>query len=359
VGRIIIAFVYIGKLNIYDRNKDQVCIGGFLMGYKMLKWYLVLLLIVITCVPLISAVTIDISPDHVSPGDSITVTTHGLKDGSIVTMKMQAIINNPDPNFNFQVQNLVFPINLDESSFSITNENTVSNTVNINNYIPSVGYTYVTIGGQSVNNSWTGGISGEGRDDINGTFSLIKLWGVKRYGASNIISTMQWEGIKQASEDNIPPGQVNGGPEDFVLSFSQNGIKSGSIEITILVNGTVVTSEVVSIGNAASVPFTNPMVTKNVQASPSYSFSSSIPTNTPTNLFALVQNPGPQSNLSVVANQVVKSGTIYSRFSVNKPESNAVIFTQMNNSEAGIKSTLSRFMNNKATAYTGKYTQLY
>jgi len=224
------------------------------MRRMALRWYLVLLLIGLAGIPLVSAVTIDVSPHQVQPGDYITVTTTGLKDGSDITMKIVAIIDEPGSAYKMDIGNLNFPMNLDQASFTITNQNTGTNTVNIINYIPSIGYTFITIGGVSENNTWSREISGEGRDDINGTFSLIRVAGYKNLGSDPpVISTMEWNGIKQASEDEIPD-QVDGGPEDFTFSFSQNGLKSGSIEITIIVDGTMVTSEKVIIGNPVISP---------------------------------------------------------------------------------------------------------
>lgn len=230
----------------------------------ILKWYLVLLLIGFAGIPLVSAVTIDVSPHQVQPGDYITVTTTGLKDGSDVTMKLVAIIDESGSAYKMDIGNLNFPINLDQASFTITNQNTGTNTVNIINYIPSIGYTFITIGGVSENNTWSREISGEGRDDINGTFSLIRVAGYKNLGSDPpVISTMEWNGIKQASEDEIPD-QVDGGPEDFTFSFSQSGLKSGTIEITIIVDDTMVTSEKVIIGN----PVISPQKISTVATSP-------------------------------------------------------------------------------------------
>jgi hypothetical protein len=285
------------------------------MGHRLFKWYLVLLMIGFICIPLASAVTIDISPHQVSPGDTITVTTKGLKDGSVIIMNLKAIVNNPGPTYKMEIGNLYFPINLDEASYKITNENTYSNTVNIVNFIPSIGYTFLTIGGKSVDNRWSGQISGEDWHDINGTFELIRMAGTTKLGgASQIVSTMEWNGIKQASQDNLPPGQENGGPEDFVFSFSQNGIKSGSIEVTILVDGTMVTSDKVVIGNPSSESTKGSSLNGDVKNNLANLRSSSVPTTGP--LFGTDQGTG--------------SGSMYSRFAVNKATTQLRNFNPLN-----------------------------
>lgn len=246
------------------------------MKRMAVKWYLVLLLAGFACIPLVSAATIDLSPHQVAPGGQITVTTTGLKDGEILTMKLIATLNRPGQSYKMEVRNLDFPINLDDASFEITNHNTFSNTVNIVNYIPSVGQTIITTGGKSVNNLWSTGISGEGRDDINGTFSLIRIAGLTKYGgAAQITSIMEWSGIKQASEDFIPPME-NGGPEDFTFTFTQNGIKSGSIELLILSNETVVSADKVIIGTTVLVPYSSSAFAAYVENNHPYSFASSV-----------------------------------------------------------------------------------
>jgi len=285
------------------------------MGHMLFKWYLVLLLIGFICIPLVSAATIDISPHQVLPGDTITVTTKGLKDGSVVQMFLKATINNPGSKYKFEIFNLEFPINLDEASYKITNENTYSNTVNIVNYIPSIGYTFVTIGGKSVDNRWSGQISGEDWHDINGTFELIRMAGITKLGgASQVVSTMEWNGIKQASQDNLPPDQENGGPEDFVFSFSQNGIKSGSIEVKILVDGTTIASDTVIIGNPSSESTKGSTLNGDVENNLDNILSSSVPTTRP--LFGTDQGTG--------------SGSMYSRFAGNKATNQLRNFNLLN-----------------------------
>ena len=270
------------------------------MKRMVVKWYLVLLLIGLACVPLVSAATIDLSPHQVAPGGQITVTTTGLKDGEILTMKLIATLNRPGQSYKMEVRNLDFPINLDDASFEVTNHNTYSNTLNIVNYIPSVGQTIITTGGKSVNNLWSTQVSGEGRDDINGTFSLIKVSGLTKYGgAAQVTSIMEWNGIKQASEDFIPP-QQNGGPENFTFTFTQNGIKSGSIELLILSNETVISADKVIIGS--------PVPGAYVGSNTPYSFVSSVQ-GTPKGQ-QVIGLPGPTGPGSA-------SGNSYSGFTAN------------------------------------------
>jgi hypothetical protein len=273
------------------------------MGHRLLKWNLVLLLIGIICIPLVSAVIIDISPHQVSPGDTITVTTKGLRDGSVVIMNLKAIVNNPGPTYKMEIANMYFPIWLDHASYTITNENTYSNTLLIDNYIPEVDRTFITIGGKSVDNHWTREISGPGGDDINGTFNIIRVSGTTKLGgASQVISSMQWYGVKMRDDEDNFPWQVDGGPDDFTISFSQNGIKSGLIEVTILVDGITIVSDTVIIGNPSSESTKGSISNGDVKNNLANIISPSVPTTGP--LFGVDSGAG--------------SGNVYSRFAANK-----------------------------------------
>ena len=126
----------------------------------MRRMIIIFLLVGLACIPIASAVTIDISPHQVLPGDVITVTVNGMKDGSEVTMNMKVTDNNPGPNYKMEIGNMYFPIWLDHAYFTILNENTNSNSLMIDNNIPEVGETFITIGGKSVNDHWAREISG-------------------------------------------------------------------------------------------------------------------------------------------------------------------------------------------------------
>lgn len=300
------------------------------MRRMVLKWYLVFLLVGLACISLVSAVTIDISPHQVVPGESITVTTTGMKDGSNVKMKMILLDYEPSAAYKVDIGHLNFPINLDQASFTITNQNTGTNTVNLINYIPAIGYTFITIGGPSVDNLWSGEISGPGRDDINGTFSLIRFAGNKYLGSDPpVISTMEWNGIKQASEGEIPD-QVDGGPEDFTFSFSQNGIKSGSIEITILVDGIMVTSEKVTIGNPVSVPLVSSESTGNMKNNQVYFVPSFVQQITPGQLPVTSQIKGQNSFTTFLTGSTVGNSGVFSSFTFPIVPPNTGKYTKFN-----------------------------
>ncbi len=211
-------------------------------------------LLSIFCILLIStvgAVTIVITPTQIAPGGTIDADVHGLEDGAYVTMTMKSVINTPGTDFSYEIDHLAFPINLDEANFTVKNENVNENLLLIDNSPKNlpIDNLVVTRKGEAVNGIWNATIDEVGLDDINGTYNLIMMSGTTSPGAQQVISTMHWEGIKEAIEDWYDTRQpLNGGPNDFQLHFTIKGIQSGTSNVIIQVNGTTVASETINIG---------------------------------------------------------------------------------------------------------------
>ena len=118
-----------------------------------------------------SAAVITVSPDHVDPGDTITVTVQGLADESSLKMSWEVYIEAPGPAFLWSVEGLSFPINLQDASFWLTNQNTVTNKVTLQNEIPNYETRELIHSGNSVDGTWT---VYHGNDFINGTWPVIR-----------------------------------------------------------------------------------------------------------------------------------------------------------------------------------------
>jgi hypothetical protein len=221
-------------------------------------------LIGLFCVLIVSAapaVVVDISPNVVANGQTIKVNVQGLHDGSNVEMDLLSAADVTSTNFQFVVDNLVFPINLDEAVYTLENQHTVNNHLFISNTIPDIGTIEINRNGISTLGSWFTTIQGEGRDDINGTFNTISASGTVAKGTTTqVLSHMNWKGIKKASEDQIP-NQVNGGPDDFTIPFAVNGfVNGGTVAITITVNGTKVVSQTITIEKISQTDNDQPVV---------------------------------------------------------------------------------------------------
>ena len=194
-----------------------------------------------------SAAVITVSPHQVNPGDTITVTVQGLPDGSLLRMSWEVYIDEPGPEFLWSVEGLSFPINLENASFRITNQNTATNKVTLQNEVPNYETRELTHSGNSVDGTWT---MYHGNDFINGTWPVIRNEGTVEEGKTQVLSLVEWYGIKRANPEI--PEQENGGPDDFVIPFSFSGFDDGRVKFTIQVNGTDVLTDEVTIGSPVS-----------------------------------------------------------------------------------------------------------
>ena len=215
-------------------------------------------LLSIFCILLIStvgAVTIEITPTQIAPGGTIVADVHGLEDGAYVTITMRSVINTPEPRFSYDISGLVFPICLDKANFTVKNEHVNYNNLLLDCTLSNLPYENMVVirEGYAENGVWNATIDEVGLDDINGTYNTLRMSGTTSPGAQQVISTMHWEGIKEALEDWFAPrNPSNGGTNDFQLYFTINGIQSGSANVIIQVDGTEVASETINIGNPSN-----------------------------------------------------------------------------------------------------------
>ncbi|HIH27333.1 MAG TPA: PEGA domain-containing protein [Methanoregulaceae archaeon] len=209
---------------------------------------LLLILGMVLLITGVSAVTMGISPHHVNQGEMVTITVHGLQDGANVTMNWEVFLDEvPGSQFHWEILGLTFPINLDEADFRITNQNTVQNNVTLTNDVPGYGTRTLVMSGQSVNGIWS---AGHENDFINGTWPIILNEGTVLPGKTSVLSLIEWHGTKMANPRI--PSQVNGGPSDFVIPLSFSGVSGGTIRVSIIVDGDLVLSDMVTIGRPMS-----------------------------------------------------------------------------------------------------------
>jgi hypothetical protein len=185
----------------------------------------------------VSAVQVNIEPLAVDPGDTITVTVHGLPDGSVSTLSWEVYADTPNRAFDWNIIGLSLPINLEHADFRITNQNTVRNNVVVKNGVPGKGTQELTLSGTSHRGTWTGY---QGDVSITGSFPTIRVEGtVPGRASSSVLSTIQLHGTK------------NGGPDDFTMPFTFSGIENGRVKFTMIVDGVDVPTNTVIIGQGA------------------------------------------------------------------------------------------------------------
>jgi len=161
-------------------------------------------------------------------------------------MSWEVFIEEPGPDFAWSVEGLAFPINLNNASFRVTNQNTETNRVTLKNDVPYYGTRELTLSGQSVNGVWT---AFHGNDFINGTWPVIRNEGTVQAGKKQVLSLVEWVGVKGANP--AIPQQGNGGPDTFGIPLSFSGFEKGKVKFTIKVNGTNVLTDTVTVGTPA------------------------------------------------------------------------------------------------------------
>jgi len=191
-----------------------------------------------------SAAVVTVSPHQVNPGETVTVAVNGLTDESSIKMSWEVFIDKPGSTFLWTVDGLAFPINLQDASFKVTNQNTGTNTVTLENEVPNYETRSLTLSGNSVNGIWT---AYHGNDFINGSWPVIRNEGTVVSGKTYVLSLVEWEGIKRANPDI--PEQQNGGPDNFVIPLSFSGFDRGQVKFTIQVDGIDVVTETVTVGS--------------------------------------------------------------------------------------------------------------
>lgn len=210
----------------------------------------IVLAVVLTLVGTVGAVSVSVSPLHVAPDGTITVTVQDMPDGTECTMSWEVYVDEPGPDFQWNIVGLTFPINLEKADFRVTNQNTVTNKFTLVNDVPDWGDRELILEGNSVNGIWTGSFAVPKRDFINGSWPTIQNEGTMVAGKSSVLTLLQWHGTKMANPRIA--SQTNGGPDDFSQSFSFSGIESGEVKFTILANGVNIETDTVVIGSPYS-----------------------------------------------------------------------------------------------------------
>lgn len=180
----------------------------------------------------VSAVTVTVSPDHVNPGDTITVTYSDIPDGADIVLQVEGNLDVPSgaSGFVFSTQNITMPFALSPGSFTVTNMNTVANKVTLTNFTEG-GMQQAIYTGQSVNGMFTKVV----------TFSNIEsgMWtardeGTIPTGVTSVAASIMIAGTKT-------------GPDSSNVTFQLGDTDSGTIQVSITVNDTIVLSQEITV----------------------------------------------------------------------------------------------------------------
>ena len=231
-----------------------------------------------------TAVSVTVTPDHVNPGDEITVNIQDLPDGANCALTLQGVLDIPAGSsaFVFDTGKIMMPFALSPGSFVITNMNTVNNKISLTDYEDVVGEAEVEVG-EPIEHVYLSGTS------VNGVFTKTLPFNNREVGSFQV-----------RDEGTVTPGitqvtissQITGtktGPEDSVITFTLGDTNSGELTVLVTVNGTTVLSKEITVtGNQETVQ-TGPVFDSNgflVTPGKSSAFVASA------NPFFSVMNPG-------------------------------------------------------------------
>jgi|GEM_PF-6963828 len=194
----------------------------------------ILLLIILT--GSVSAVTITENPAFIEPGDEIAITISDLQDGRDFSMNIEGHFSAEDSDWTtFIIHDLRMPFSLEDGSMEIRTENTDITRLSIQRSELSISL---------ANRSLNGHYSNIQKGNITaGIYDYISMSAKMLSGHSDLRIGITVSGKKK-------------GPDNSRISFRADGIASGMIEITVLVNGAEELRKEIEIINQKNPVFT-------------------------------------------------------------------------------------------------------
>ena len=192
------------------------------------------LLMLILLIPAAAAATITISPEKISPGDTVTVDVQNLPDGAAFSLGIRSEFTvTPGERFAFTARDLVLPFSLGSGEVSAYSRGT--EWTGLSAQMPD---------GASVSLSNNADANGEFRTTQSrtipgGTYTLITLDGRAAPTAGSVTAEVTMQGTKT-------------GPENGQISFGIDGVTHGTATVTVYVDGREALSRVVTIGSGSS-----------------------------------------------------------------------------------------------------------
>ena len=165
----------------------------------------------------VSAVTITESPDQIKQGDTVHLTIQDLHDGDTFSVLIEGRFQvTPGKDFVFATDNFNMPISLQNGELTAYTENAQETTL-----LVKKGGTTASVGQDNPTGIFT---HSESRDIASGTYDTLRLTGTVLPGKDSLVTRLQMSGSKS-------------GPDNSEITFNVMGINTGSLYITVLVNG--------------------------------------------------------------------------------------------------------------------------
>jgi hypothetical protein len=195
----------------------------------LLKLSLMGLFIISLCIPAL-AVTITENPDTINRGGQIIISIQDLPDNSEFSLLIEGTFGTqPGARFSFGTNNLNIPFTLSNGRTSATTENTATTGFTVKK--SGSGSTF-RVAGSSSNGIYT--TTSEG-DISAGVYETLLFEGIALPNKNQIMTQLNMRGTKT-------------GPVNSQISFNIDGIDSGEVRITVLVNGQQTLYKKVTIG---------------------------------------------------------------------------------------------------------------
>lgn len=178
------------------------------------------------------AVGVEVRPDRVLDGDTVTIALSDLPNGTVFSLRLEgAVAPRPDGTFSFTTTDLVMPFGLEQGQVRAALENTATNEL-----VVRTGETQARMSGASVNGRYT---AERNLSIAAGTYDEIGLSGTAAPGAATVRTSLDLTGIKR-------------GPADATISFDVTGVTQGSMTVQVYANAEKVYGKEIALGPAAT-----------------------------------------------------------------------------------------------------------
>lgn len=176
-----------------------------------------------------SAVSVSISPTQMEEGDTVTIRISNLADGRVFSLRMESAIElHGSSEFTYQANAVTIPFGLNTPRVSL-----VASPVTRAGIEASEGE---TTKGMAKLGSGTITISETLSSIPSSTIKYIKATGIPEAGSDAVDIMLELSGTKT-------------GPDSGEITFGIEGISDGSARIIVLVDGTEVRNQLVTIGS--------------------------------------------------------------------------------------------------------------
>lgn len=174
------------------------------------------------------AVGVEVRPDRVLDGDTVTIALSDLSNGTVFSLRLDGTVApRPDGTFGFATTELVMPFSLEQGQVQASLEETDTNEL-----VVRKGDTEARMSGASQD----GRFETERKIAIGaGTYDEISLSGTAAPGATTVRTSLSLTGVKR-------------GPADGTISFTVRGVTSGTMTVSVFANTEKVFGKEISLG---------------------------------------------------------------------------------------------------------------